>query len=180
MKCSFLPFTFIYPLLIRWFSLAAYNGVNIMARMHTRRKGKACSKRPMVTENPAWVPLNATEIEDLVEKFTKEGVSSAMIGMILRDQYAVPNVKLATGKTVTEIQAARGVKADLPADLSQLMVRAINLNTHLKANPKDISNKRGLANIEAKIRRLERYYKENGVLPATWKYSLANAELMLK
>jgi small subunit ribosomal protein S15 len=60
------------------------------------------------------------------------------------------------------------------------MVRAINLNTHLKANPKDVSNKRGLANIEAKIRRLERYYKENGVLPATWKYSLANAELMLK
>ncbi len=34
--------------------------------------------------------------------------------------------------------------------------------------------------IEAKIRRLERYYKEKGVLPATWKYSLANAELMLK
>jgi small subunit ribosomal protein S15 len=134
----------------------------------------------MISENPSWVPLNATEIEDLVEKFTKEGVSPAMIGMILRDQYAVPNVKLATGKTVTEIQAEKGVKEDLPADLAQLMVRAINLNTHLKANPKDISNKRGLANIEAKIRRLERYYKENGVLPATWKYSLANAELMLK
>ena len=95
----------------------------------------------MISENPSWVPLNATEIEDLVEKFTKEGVSPAMIGMILRDQYAVPNVKLATGKTVTEIQAARGVKADLPADLSQLMVRAINLNTHLKANPKEIFRK---------------------------------------
>jgi small subunit ribosomal protein S15 len=34
--------------------------------------------------------------------------------------------------------------------------------------------------IEAKIRRLERYYKRNGVLPADWKYSLSNAELMLK
>jgi small subunit ribosomal protein S15 len=162
------------------FSLAAYNGVNIMARMHTRRKGKACSKRPLISENPSWVPLNATEIEDLVEKFTKEGVSPAMIGMILRDQYAVPNVKLATGKTVTEIQAEKGIKGDLPADLSQLMVRAINLNNHLKLNPKDISNKRGLAMLEAKIRRLEKYYKDNGVLPATWRYSLANAELMLK
>lgn len=134
----------------------------------------------MITENPAWVPLKATEIEDLVEKFTKEGVSPAMIGMILRDQYAVPNVKLATGKTVTEIQAEKGVKGDLPADLAQLMERAINLNTHLKSNPKDISNRRGLNMIEAKIRRLEHYYKDNGVLPATWKYSLANAELMLK
>lgn len=162
------------------FSLAAYNGVNIMARMHTRRKGKACSKRPLISENPSWVPLNATEIEDLVEKFTKEGVGPAMIGMILRDQYAVPNVKLATGKTVTEIQAEKGIKGDLPADLSQLMVRAINLNNHLKLNPKDISNKRGLAILEAKIRRLEKYYKDNGVLPSTWRYSLANAELMLK
>jgi small subunit ribosomal protein S15 len=180
MKSSFPPFSFIYPFLIRRASLAAYNGVNIMARMHTRRKGKACSKRPMISENPSWVPLNATEIEDLVEKFTKEGVSPAMIGMILRDQYAVPNVKLATGKTVTEIQAEKGVKEDLPADLAQLMVRAINLNNHLKVNHKDISNKRGLAMIEAKIRRLECYYKEKGVLPDTWKYSLANAELMLK
>ncbi len=75
----------------------------------------------MISENPSWVPLNATEIEDLVEKFTKEGVSPAMIGMILRDQYAVPNVKLATGKTVTEIQAEKGIKDDLPADLAQLM-----------------------------------------------------------
>ena len=59
----------------------------------------------MITENPDWVPLKATEIEDLVEKFAKDGVTPAMIGMILRDQYAVPNVKLATGKTVTEIMA---------------------------------------------------------------------------
>ena len=151
-----------------------------MARMHTRRKGKACSKRPMISENPAWVPLNATEIEDLVEKFAKDGTSPAMIGMILRDQHAVPNVKLATGKTVTEILADRGVESDLPADLSQLMVRAINLNNHIKMNPKDVANIRGLQLIEAKIRRLEKYYRRNGVLPETWRYSLANAELMLK
>jgi len=134
----------------------------------------------MISENPAWVPLNATEIEDLVEKFAKDGTSPAMIGMILRDQHAVPNVKLATGKTVTEILADRGVESDLPADLSQLMVRAINLNNHIKMNPKDVANIRGLQLIEAKIRRLEKYYRRNGVLPETWRYSLANAELMLK
>ncbi|MBE6526501.1 MAG: 30S ribosomal protein S15 [Thermoplasmata archaeon] len=151
-----------------------------MAKMHTRRKGKASSERPMVTENPSWVPLSATEIESKIEELAKEGISGAMIGMILRDQYAVPNVKLATGKTVTQILDEKGFKGDLPEDLSRLMVRAINLNVHVKANPNDVANKRGLALIEAKIRRLERYYKRNGVLPATWKYSLANAELMLK
>ena len=59
--------------------------------MHARRKGKASSKRPMITENPDWVPLSATEIEDKIEAFANEGMSPAMIGMVLRDQYAVPN-----------------------------------------------------------------------------------------
>ncbi len=151
-----------------------------MARMHTRRKGKSCSKRPMISENPAWVPLNATEIEDLVVKLAKDGNVSAKIGLVLRDQYGVPDVKLATGKTVTGIMKEKGVMPSLPEDLSNLMRRAISLNVHLNSNRGDISNKRGLNMIEAKIRRLERYYKKNGVLPAEWKYSLKNAELMLK
>ncbi len=33
-----------------------------MARMHTRRKGKSGSHRPMLSENPSWVPLTATNI----------------------------------------------------------------------------------------------------------------------
>lgn len=151
-----------------------------MARMHTRRKGKSCSKRPMITENPEWVPLSATEIEDLIVKFTEDGFTSAVTGLVLRDQYGVPDVRLATGKTVTQIMKDKGVMPNLPEDLSNLMRKAISLNVHLKNNRGDISNKRGLNLIEAKIRRLERYYKRMGVLPVTWKYSLANAEIMLK
>ena len=134
----------------------------------------------MVSENPAWVALSATEIEDLIAKLAKDGIVSAKIGLILRDQYGVPDVKLATGKTITKIMEEKNVMPSLPEDLSNLMRRAISLNGHLKENKGDISNKRGLNMIEAKIRRLERYYKRNGVLPADWKYSLKNAELMLK
>lgn len=151
-----------------------------MARMHARKKGKSCSKRPLITENPAWVTLTATEIEDLVAKLSKDGNGSAKIGLILRDQYGVPDVKLATGKTVTAIMKEKGVAPVLPEDLANLMRRAIDLNVHLKENKGDISNRRGLLLIEAKIRRLERYYKDNGVLAADWKYSLNTAELMLK
>ena len=134
----------------------------------------------MITENPEWVPLTATEIEDLIVKFAEAGSTSAKIGLILRDQYGVPNVRLATGRTVTEIMAEKGVMPNLPEDLSNLMRRAISLNVHVKNHRGDYSNQRGLSLIEAKIRRLERYYKRNGVLPENWKYSLANAEIMLK
>ena len=151
-----------------------------MARMHARRKGKSCSKRPLITENPAWVTLSATEIEDIIVKMAKDGNNSAKIGLVLRDQYGVPDVKLATGKTVTAIMKEKGVAPALPEDLANLMRRAIDLNVHLKENRGDISNRRGLMLIEAKIRRLERYYKANNVLPADWKYSLNTAEMMLK
>ena len=148
--------------------------------MHARRKGKSCSKRPLITENPAWVTLSATEIEDIIVKMAKDGNNSAKIGLVLRDQYGVPDVKLATGKTVTAIMKEKGVAPALPEDLANLMRRAIDLNVHLKENRGDISNRRGLMLIEAKIRRLERYYKANNVLPDDWKYSLNTAELMLK
>ncbi|NLN71479.1 MAG: 30S ribosomal protein S15 [Thermoplasmatales archaeon] len=151
-----------------------------MAKMHTRRKGKSSSKRPMLTENPSWVPMSASEVEEVITKMAKNGQPSAMIGLVLRDQYGVPNVKLATGKTVTEIMKEQGAASALPEDISNLMRRAITLNVHLKKNPGDVSNRRGLNLIEAKIRRLELYYKDNGVLPRDWKYSLSTAELMLK
>lgn len=151
-----------------------------MARMHTRRRGRSGSNRPLVSENPSWVPIGEKEIEDLVVKYAKDGVGSARIGLILRDQYGVPDVKLATGKTITQIMGENDALSAIPEDLSNLMRRAISLNSHLKENNRDIANRRGLALVEARIRRLESYYKANDVLPSDWKYSLKNAELMLK
>jgi len=148
--------------------------------MHARRKGKSSSMRPMIYENPEWVPLTATEIEELIVRFAKEGMLSARIGLVLRDQYGIPSVKLATGKGVTEIMEEHDVSASLPEDLSNLMRRAIALDVHVKEHRGDVANKRGLLLIEARIRRLERYYKKEGILPQSWKYSLTNAELMLK
>ncbi|MDR0198352.1 MAG: 30S ribosomal protein S15 [Methanomassiliicoccaceae archaeon] len=151
-----------------------------MARMHARRKGRSCSARPMVSENPAWVSVSAAEAEDLIVKMAKDGYTSARIGLALRDQYGIPDVKLLTGKCITDIMKEKGVSPALPEDLSSLMRRAIALNVHVKQNKGDHSNRRGLQLIESKIRRLEHYYKDNGVLPADWKYSLKTAEIMLK
>jgi len=134
----------------------------------------------MISENPSWVALNATEVEDLIVKMAKDGFTSAMIGLMLRDQYGVPDVRLLTGKCITEFMKDKGVAAALPEDLSSLMRRAIALNVHLRDNKGDHSNRRGLQLIESKIRRLEHYYKDNGILPREWKYSLKTAELMLK
>lgn len=150
-----------------------------MSRMHSSRKGKSSSKKPFVTESPKWVTLGKSEIESLVIKLATGGNSSAMIGLILRDQYGVPNVRLATGSSIVQIMKKGKISMDIPEDLSALLKRVTTLNAYLKDHPKDLHNKRGLQLIEAKIRRLEKYYKRKGLLPQDWKYTLEGAELEL-
>jgi small subunit ribosomal protein S15 len=151
-----------------------------MARMHAKRRGKSGSKRPAVSEPPAWSLTDSKEIQELIIKYAKEGLSSAEIGIRLRDQHAVPSVKLATGKSIVQIMKEGGIKIDIPEDLENLMRRAVRINAHLKTSAKDLHNTRGLHLVEAKIRRLVRYYKETNVLPPEWEYSIKSAELLVK
>jgi len=109
-----------------------------------------------------------------------EGISMAKIGLILRDQHAVPNVRLVTGMSMKEICAEKGVKFELPEDLTALMRRAVKLSGHVKTNKKDMHNIRGMHLIESKIRRLVKYYKREGVLPEGWNYSLSTAALQVE
>ncbi|NYT11158.1 MAG: 30S ribosomal protein S15 [Methanomassiliicoccales archaeon] len=151
-----------------------------MARMHARRRGRSGSTRPILTEKPEWVPLGSEEIEEQIVRMAKDGISSSRIGLVLRDQYGVPSVRLSVGKSITDVMRENDLVPKLPEDLVSLMKKAINLNSHMTENHKDISNKRSLQLIEAKIRRLTKYYKKTGVIPADWKYSIKTAELQIQ
>jgi len=151
-----------------------------MARIHAKRKGQHGSTRPFIQKNPEWVPLDAEEIIEIIVKLHGEGASKASIGARLRDTYAVPNVRLATGKSVAQILTGKGLTREIPEDLSSLMKRAVDLQGHIKTHKADLSNKRGLQLIESKIRRLARYYREEGVLPSDWDYSRTLSELQVK
>ena len=59
------------------------------------------------------------------------------------------------------------------------MRKAVRLGEHLKVNNKDNHNTRALRLTEAKILRLVKYYRSNDVIPEDWKYSLANAKLLV-
>jgi small subunit ribosomal protein S15 len=85
-----------------------------------------------------------------------------------------------TNKKMGQIYKENNLLPQIPEDLIALMRKAVNLSKHLKNNPKDISNKRGLILIEAKIKRLSDYYKLKNRLPKTWKYSIDTAEVLTK
>lgn len=151
-----------------------------MARMHRRTKGRSSSKRPYLEKPPAWAGTKPKEVEKLVSRLYQEGLQSAQIGIRLRDQHGIPSVKLLTGKTVTQILREGGVEMELPEDLSNLVGKALRLTTHLAEHRRDIHNRRSLELVEAKIRRLARYYKRQGVLPADWEYSRRATELQMR
>jgi small subunit ribosomal protein S15 len=149
-----------------------------MARMHARRRGKSGSKHPIREEHPEWSALNPKEVENKVIELAKEGKSASQIGMILRDQYAVPDVKVATGKKIAKILEEHGLQTELPEDLKNLISRAVKIKRHLDQHKKDLKNKRNLQLVESKIRRLVKYYKEEGRLPEEWGYSIESAKLI--
>jgi len=151
-----------------------------MARIHARRKGKSGSTHPIRKKRPDWSSLNPREIEARILELSKSGKSTSEIGMILRDQYAVPDVSLATNKKITEILVKNNIKFEIPEDLRNLIKTALNLRKHLDVNKKDLKNKRNLQLTESKIRRLTKYYHTKQKLPDGWKYSPSQAKLMFE
>ncbi|MCQ1538515.1 30S ribosomal protein S15 [Methanocalculus taiwanensis] len=150
-----------------------------MARMHARRRGSSGSVRPYRTDAPQWSNTDLAEIEKLIVGMKKEGLSSSVIGMTLRDKYGVPDIKLVTGKRIGTILKENDLVSEIPEDLRNLMQKALGMRKHLSENKKDIHNKRQLQLTESKVRRLVKYYVKSGKLPKGWTYKPETAEILL-
>jgi small subunit ribosomal protein S15 len=138
--------------------------------MPKQEKGKSHSMRPVSRRPPSWCKYQPEEVESFIIKLAKEGHSLSSIGTILRDQYAIPLVKPIVGKSITDVLEGAGLAPSLPEDLSNLMKKAQSLAVHIDKNKKDLHNKRNMQIIEARIHKLSRYYKREGVLSKNWKY----------
>ncbi len=141
-----------------------------MARMHSRKKGKSGSTKPVKKTKPVWIPYSEKEVELLVIKYAKEGLPPSQIGIKLRDSHGIPDVKTITGKKITKILEEKGLLPEIPEDLLSLIRKALLIRKHLEEHKKDMPAKRGLQLTESKIHRLVKYYKRKGKLPQNWKY----------
>ena len=145
--------------------------------MPKKEKGRSHSTRPVSRRPPIWCKYQPEEVEAFIIKLAKEGHSLSKIGTILRDQYAIPLVKPITGKSISDILAAAGMAPSMPEDLANLVKKAQGLAVHMDKNKKDLHNKRSMQVIEARIHKLSRYYKREGVLPKKWKYKAKVASI---
>ena len=148
-----------------------------MGRLHTHNHGKSHSTRPIEITKPSWVTLSEKEVEELIIKYGKEGLTPSQIGIKLRDQHSIPLVKPITKKGITQILEENDLKQELPEDLNNIVNKAVGLQKHLKTNKSDSRNVRSLELIEAKVHRLSTYYKKIGRIPKNWKYKSVVAQL---
>ena len=153
-----------------------------MARMYARRKGKSGSNKPHNETPPEWSNTDSKEITNLIIELGKAGHTTAQIGTILRDQHAVPDVRAALGgKRIGAILAENDIGGTYPEDMMNLMRKAVGIIEHMgSGNHKDLHNKRALELTEAKIRRLAKYYINEGKLPSDWKYKRDQLRLMVE
>ena len=107
-------------------------------------------------------------------------MSSAAIGMTLRDQYGIPSVKKITTKKTMQIIAENDIAPKVPEDLMNMFKKAVKLREHMKTNKKDTTSKRGLELLESKIRRMIKYYISISKIPKGYKYSPERTKLIVQ
>ncbi len=148
-----------------------------MGRLHTHNHGKSHSTRPITLKKPSWISQTPKEIEEIITKYGKEGLTPSQIGIKLRDQHAIPLAKPIINKGITQVLNENDLKSELPEDLASIVNKAVGLQKHLKSNKSDRRNVRSLELIEAKVHRLSVYYKKIGRIPKNWKYKSVVAQL---
>tara|TARA_B100001029_G_scaffold107367_1_gene88630 strand:+ start:1746 stop:2192 length:447 start_codon:yes stop_codon:yes gene_type:complete len=148
--------------------------------MHSPGRGKSGSTKPLVDKAPEWSNTDAKEVTELILSLAAEGHTPTTIGTILRDQHAVPDVRLVLGKRLGQVLAENEITPKYPEDMMSLMRRALRLIDHLESNRKDRHNSRQLELTESKIRRLSRYYKGRGQLDTEWTYKRDELRLVVE
>jgi len=150
--------------------------------MHGRSHGKSKSRKPVVEigSAPSGAGVTKAEIENLIEKYARQGMSPARIGEVLKREHNVLYLKQYTGKRMSEILKEKKLAGAIPADLMDLMRTAVGMHKHMDKNKQDKHNELRLRRVESKIWRLTKYYVNEGVLPKGWKYDPQQAELLIK
>ena len=151
-----------------------------MARLHSKKKGKAGTKMPKQKSVPEWVSVSKADLTALVVKMAKEGVPPSKIGLALRDLKGVPSIRAITGRRMCDLLSDEGVTSEYPEDLIALIKKAVKIRTHLKDSTADTHNAVKLSHVESKINRLVKYSSRTGRIPKNWRYSPEKAALLVK
>jgi small subunit ribosomal protein S15 len=115
------------------------------------------SKKTQTIEKPIWLKYSEEEIKAIILKLADKGLSSEKIGLILRDQYGIPNTKLYGFKIGKVLKESNKFEEPTKANLKR---KLDNLSKHFKKNNHDTSAGRSLIITKSKLRKQEQYQEK--------------------
>ena len=100
------------------------------------------SKEPKSTEKFSLIKNRPAELENIIVELAKQNNTPAKIGLILRDKYSIPKVRL-LNKKITKI--LKEAKINYPMEKEIVSRKIEKLKLHIKNNKYDHTAKRSLA-----------------------------------
>ncbi len=91
------------------------------------------------SEKSSWIKTKPAELEKIVIDLAKQNNSPAKIGLILRDKYGIPKVKL-LGQKITRI--LKKAKIDYITEKNIIEKRIVKIKAHIEKNKYDHTAKR--------------------------------------
>ena len=105
-----------------------------MGRMYGQGKGISKSSMPYKKVPPRWLTIESSDVTKHIETLAKKGFKPSQIGVILRDNYAIPQSRLITGAKILRILKKKGIAPEIPEDLYYLMKKAVAMRKHIEKN----------------------------------------------
>ena len=108
-------------------------------------------------EKPVWLKYTEEEVKAIIQKLSNKGLTSEKIGLVLRDQYGIPDVKLFSLK-IKKVLEEQG-KFEEPG-IKNLDAKLQEIIQHCKKNKKDKNAERSLIITSAKLKKQRDYQKK--------------------
>src|SRR3989344_3242809 len=121
-------------------------------------KSKTSKSTQTLMEKPVWLKYTEEEIKAIILKLANKGMTSEKIGLVLRDQYGIPKVKLYNLK-ISKILKEKDIFQE-PTD-KNLRIKLERIINHHKKNKHDRTTERALVITNAKLKKSEEYLSRN-------------------
>lgn len=112
------------------------------------------TKKTEKIEKPVWLKYTEEEVKEIILKLADKGLTTEKIGLVLRDQYGIPKVKIYNLK-IGEVLKEKN-KFTEPS-LLNLQKRKDRVEGHSIKNKQDKKAERSLILVKAKLKKVKEY-----------------------
>lgn len=105
-------------------------------------------------EKPVWLKYTKDEVEAIILKLADKGLTTEKIGLVLRDQYGIPKVKIYDIKISKILKEKQKYQEPTNINLKTKLQKIID---HYKKNKQDKNSERSLMITKAKLKKRDDY-----------------------